>query len=302
MALSIQTCRFPTFKQVNQDQSVERQAVSSFSVQSSLKLSPKGVSRHPLSTRFTMHSVTTEAGFQSSDLFGDAGAVTLFTDATEISSSKGVCSKNRMGKRRHCQWKMEVADPMENFCDSFGNECPAERRARQELETSESYKKLTVAMGDMNLQMQEFVSKELYEDAAEVRDTLNMLEFRKRLLELSAKPRVLYRVGDVIVHRRYGYRGVIYGHDVECSAPNEWKEAMKVDSLPEGREQPFYHVLVDSRDRPGGVSTYVAQENLALHRLGRSVLHSWIPKFFVGFQDGTYLPRPMLRRLYPNDW
>lgn len=34
---------------------------------------------------------------------------------------------------------------------------------------------------------------------------------------------------------------------------------MRVDLLPQGRQQPFYHVLVDVRDRPGGQTTYVAQ-------------------------------------------
>lgn len=31
---------------------------------------------------------------------------------------------------------------------------------------------------------------------------------------------------------------------------------MKVDLLPQGRDQPFYEVLVDERDRPGGQTTY----------------------------------------------
>eukprot|EP00271_Cylindrocystis_brebissonii_P003082 TRINITY_DN13826_c0_g1_i1.p1 TRINITY_DN13826_c0_g1~~TRINITY_DN13826_c0_g1_i1.p1 ORF type:complete len:309 (-),score=27.91 TRINITY_DN13826_c0_g1_i1:793-1719(-) len=206
-------------------------------------------------------------------------------------------------QRRKCGvWTMEVADPLENYRDSFGNECLVERRARKDLETNESYKKLVSAVDDTRARMKLLVSEESYEDAASARDTLNMLEFRKRLLELSAKPRVLYRVGDVVVHRRYGYRGVVYGHDPQCSAPKDWQEAMKIDLLPEGREQPFYHVLVDTRDRPGGMSTYVAQENMVLHKRGRPVLHPWIPKFFVGFQDGTYVPGSKLRQVYPNDW
>lgn len=72
-----------------------------------------------------------------------------------------------------------------------------------------------------------------------------------------------------------GYRGVIYGHDLECSAPEGWQQQMKIDSLPEGRKQPFYHVLVDVRDRPGGMSTYVAQENMSIQPTPRPVLHPW---------------------------
>ena len=41
-----------------------------------------------------------------------------------------------------------------------------------------------------------------------------------------------------------------------------WIETMGVDGLPKGRDQPFYHVLVDARDRAGDQVTYVAQENM----------------------------------------
>lgn len=41
--------------------------------------------------------------------------------------------------------------------------------------------------------------------------------------------------------------------------PSPSHQAMRVDMLPFGRSQPFYHVLVDARDRPGGQTTYVAQ-------------------------------------------
>ena len=34
---------------------------------------------------------------------------------------------------------------------------------------------------------------------------------------------------------------------------------MNVDTLQHGRNQPFYHVLPDTRDRPGAQLTYVAQ-------------------------------------------
>ncbi|CAI5490693.1 unnamed protein product [Closterium sp. Naga37s-1] len=182
---------------------------------------------------------------------------------------------------------MEVADPLENFRDSFGNDCVVERRARKELEMSESYVVVSSEVKELQDRMAALVAAEHYEEACVVRDSLAMMEFRKRLLEIQAKPRIMYRVGDVIVHRRYGYRGVVYGHDPECSAPSSWQDAMKVDLLTHGRSQPFYHVLVDTRDRAGGVSTYVAQENLVAQSDASPVVHPWIPKFFVGFQDGT---------------
>ena len=36
-------------------------------------------------------------------------------------------------------------------------------------------------------------------------------------------------------------------------------QTMKVDGLPDGRDQPFYHSLVDTDSQPLGQTTYVAQ-------------------------------------------
>lgn len=116
--------------------------------------------------------------------------------------------------------------------------------------------------------------------------------------ERQRQAHVLHSIGTVIQHRRFGYRGVIAGavvglqiavgmqrgavcwprpsrslrppaspppapaaagHDPRCMADEGWIQQMRVDMLPGGREQPFYSVLVDVRDRPGGQTTYVAQ-------------------------------------------
>uniref|UniRef100_A0A061R9L8 F-box protein 21 n=1 Tax=Tetraselmis sp. GSL018 TaxID=582737 RepID=A0A061R9L8_9CHLO len=71
------------------------------------------------------------------------------------------------------------------------------------------------------------------------------------------------RVGDIVRHRRFGYRGVIAGWDVRCMASEDWKAQMNVGALSRGELQPFYRVLVDCRDRESQ-STYVAQENIIL--------------------------------------
>ena len=58
------------------------------------------------------------------------------------------------------------------------------------------------------------------------------------------------------VPRRYDYRGVIYGWDATCQAEESWIATMQVDRLRFGREQPFYRVLLDERDRRATQSTY----------------------------------------------
>lgn len=54
---------------------------------------------------------------------------------------------------------------------------------------------------------------------------------------------VRYHVGDTLVHAQYGYQGFVTGWDPRCTMPDEWIETMRVDELPRGRDQPFYHVV-----------------------------------------------------------
>jgi hemimethylated DNA binding protein len=54
-----------------------------------------------------------------------------------------------------------------------------------------------------------------------------------------------YRVGTVFRHKRYNYCGAIFGWTNTCKPPDgeECISQMRVDKLPKGRNQPFYHVL-----------------------------------------------------------
>lgn len=54
---------------------------------------------------------------------------------------------------------------------------------------------------------------------------------------------VLYKVGSVFRHRRYGYEGMIVGWDTRCEKDEAWISHMGVDQLPGGKEQSFYHVV-----------------------------------------------------------
>jgi hypothetical protein len=44
--------------------------------------------------------------------------------------------------------------------------------------------------------------------------------------------RVLFRAGQVMQHKVYGYRGVITSWDESCNAEDEWITSMGVDKLP----------------------------------------------------------------------
>lgn len=67
-------------------------------------------------------------------------------------------------------------------------------------------------------------------------------------------------IGQVFRHKRYGYTAAITGWDDECKAGDSWIHQMGVDSLPAGRGQPFYNVVVAGEES----TRYVAEENIKL--------------------------------------
>jgi len=92
----------------------------------------------------------------------------------------------------------------------------------------------------------------------------------------------VFTVGQVVKHKRYGYRGVIVEVDLRCQATDQWYQ--KNQTQP-SRDQPWYHVLVDGST----ATTYPAQENLTLEPIGEPIEHPWLDQFFSIFLDGRYI-------------
>lgn len=88
-------------------------------------------------------------------------------------------------------------------------------------------------------------------------------------------------LGQCVVHRRYGYQGVIVDFDMSCHADEAWYRSNQ--SQP-AIDQPWYHVLV--HDSTG--NTYVAQENLAIDDSGQNIVHPLVAEFFGDRRGGRY--------------
>jgi hemimethylated DNA binding protein len=112
-------------------------------------------------------------------------------------------------------------------------------------------------------------------------------------------PDVRLRVGQVVKHKKWGYRGVIIGWDEKAQAPKQWLTQMHANN-PHWKDQPNYSILVDTRDRTAPQITYVPQENLETIHLTK-ILHPNVEDFFENFDGSQYLPRPWLKGLYPKD-
>lgn len=112
-------------------------------------------------------------------------------------------------------------------------------------------------------------------------------------------PHIGLRVGQVVRHKRWGYRGVIIGWDETARAPATWISEMHKGS-PDWKDQPNYAILVDTRDRPAPQITYVPQDNIEVVK-HTAILHPSTEDYFENFDGSQYLARPWLRALYPRD-
>jgi heat shock protein HspQ len=94
-----------------------------------------------------------------------------------------------------------------------------------------------------------------------------------------------FRVGQVVRHRMFDYRGVVYDADPEFGLTGEWYEQMARSRPP--KDEPWYHVLVD-----GAVhTTYVSERNLEGDETGDPILHPALDVHFSGRSGGLYVRR-----------
>ena len=94
-----------------------------------------------------------------------------------------------------------------------------------------------------------------------------------------------FAIGDVVRHRMFDFRGVVFDVDPVFANSDDWYEAIPADIRPE-KQQPFYHLLAENSD-----STYVAyvsQQNLLLDDSDEPVDHPAIEGLFDDYADGRY--------------
>lgn len=101
------------------------------------------------------------------------------------------------------------------------------------------------------------------------------------MIEVARHP-ARFAPGQLVRHRRYGYRGVVVAFDTKCHAPESWYQSNQTQPL---RQQPWYHVLVDGR----AMATYAAQENLQADQDALPIEHPMLELFFSEFVDGRYV-------------
>ena len=93
-----------------------------------------------------------------------------------------------------------------------------------------------------------------------------------------------FAIGDVVRHRLFDFRGVIFDVDPVFANSDEWYEAIPEDVRPR-KDQPFYHLLAENSD--SSYIAYVSQQNLVTDESG-PVDHPAVGGRFDGYEDGRY--------------
>jgi heat shock protein HspQ len=94
-----------------------------------------------------------------------------------------------------------------------------------------------------------------------------------------------FKIGQVVRHRLYPFRGVIFDVDPEFSNTDEWLAAIPEHVRPR-RDQPFYHLFAENAETE--YIAYVSEQNLVLDDSGEPVRHPQISEFFDEAADGAY--------------
>ena len=95
-----------------------------------------------------------------------------------------------------------------------------------------------------------------------------------------------FTIGELVKHRFYPFRGVIFDVDPEFMNSEEWYDSIPSHIRPK-RNQPFYHPFAENEDGP--YIAYVSQQNLLRDENSDPCTHPQIDSVFEGLINGKYI-------------
>lgn len=98
-----------------------------------------------------------------------------------------------------------------------------------------------------------------------------------------------FRIGQVVKHRLFPFRGVIFDVDPVFNNTEEWWLAIPEHLRPR-KDQPFYHLLAENDETE--YEAYVSEQNLLVDDTGRAVRHPQVKEMFGDLKDGLYAILP----------
>ena len=98
-----------------------------------------------------------------------------------------------------------------------------------------------------------------------------------------------FHLGQVVRHRFYPFRGIIFDVDPVFNSTEEWWQSIPVEIRPR-KDQPFYHLLAENDE--SAYVAYVSEQNLMPDDTGLPVGHPHASVLFDSFGEGQYKLKP----------
>ena len=102
-----------------------------------------------------------------------------------------------------------------------------------------------------------------------------------------------FRIGQVVRHRIFPFRGVIFDVDPTFNNTEEWWLSIPEEVRPR-KDQPYYHLLAENAETT--YVAYVSEQNLLPDESGKPCRHPDVTKLFGPHKGGQY----ELKRERPN--
>jgi heat shock protein HspQ len=97
-----------------------------------------------------------------------------------------------------------------------------------------------------------------------------------------------FKIGQVVKHRIFPFRGVIFDIDPVFANTEEWYQSIPAEVRPR-KDQPFYHLFAENAESE--YVAYVSEQNLLPDTSGDPVRHPQVAEVFVKDESGSYRPR-----------
>jgi len=100
-----------------------------------------------------------------------------------------------------------------------------------------------------------------------------------------------FAIGQLVRHRVYAIRGVIFDVDPQFANSEEWWLSIPEDVRPR-KDQPFYHLLAENEE--SSYVAYVSEQNLLPDETNQPVTHPQASLIFESFNGREYKLRPRI--------
>jgi len=168
-----------------------------------------------------------------------------------------------IGTRIQCAMNMEqyeLAQDMRNKLTEVETEIVKRKEDKHGSSSKSEAQDKAIHLLNLRSDLQKAIESENYTRAALLRDDISKLEADSLAASATALAfanlQYLFRLGEKVKHKIFGYEAIVCGMDPVCCESTSWMEIAQVHKLSKGANQPFYQVLVNVHTNPDILIAY----------------------------------------------